>query len=74
VIEVERLPLAPRLDEVGDEPFWAFGEDYELLAALDPEDAEASGFAIVGRCEEGAGVELLFDGRTIGVRGWTHFQ
>jgi len=74
VVEVERLPLVPRLDEVGDEPFWALGEDYELLAALAPEDAETSGFAIVGRCEEGTGVELLLDGRTIEVEGWNHFS
>ena len=74
VIEVERLPLAPRLGEVGDEPFWALGEDYELLAALPPEDAEASGFSVVGRCEEGAGAELLLDGRTLEVEGWSHFR
>jgi len=73
-IEVERLPLAPRLDEVGGEPFWALGEDYELLAALALEDAEASGFAIVGRCEVGAGAELLLDGRPIEVEGWSHFR
>jgi len=46
-----------RIDEVADLPFWSFGEDYELLAALAPEDAEASGFTVVGRCEEGSGVE-----------------
>ena len=74
VIEVERLPLAPRLAEVGDEPFWAFGEDYELLAALAPEDVEASGFPLVGRCEEGTGTELLLDGRAIQVDGWSHFR
>jgi thiamine-monophosphate kinase len=74
LVEVERLPLVPRLDEVGDEPFWALGEDYELLGALAPEDAEVSGFAIVGRCEEGAGVELLLDGQTIEVEGWSHFR
>ena len=33
------------------------GEDYELLAALAPEEAEASGFTIVGACVEGEGVE-----------------
>lgn len=74
VIEVERLPLAPRLAEVGDDPFWALGEDYELLAALAPEDAEASGFAIVGRCEEGTGAEIRRDGRTLEVDGWSHFR
>ena len=73
-IEVERLPLAPRLGEVGDEPFWTLGEDYVLLAALSPEDAEASGFPIVGRCVEGTGVELFLDGRAIEVEGWSHFR
>jgi thiamine-monophosphate kinase len=73
VVEVERLPLAERLAEVGDAPFWTLGEDYELLAALPPADAEASGFAFVGRCEEGAGVELRRDGRPVEVTGWDHF-
>lgn len=73
VVEIERLPLVPRLDEVGDEPFWALGEDYELLAALAPEDAESTGFPIVGRCEDGAGTELLLDGRTVEVEDWRHF-
>jgi hypothetical protein len=27
------------------------GEDYELLAALSPEDAAASGFFVVGHCD-----------------------
>jgi hypothetical protein len=33
------------------------GEDYELLAALAPADADAVGFPVVGHCEEGSGVE-----------------
>jgi thiamine-monophosphate kinase len=57
VIDVDRLPLERRIGEVADRPFWTMGEDYELLAALAPDDAQASGFAIVGRCEEGSGVE-----------------
>jgi thiamine-monophosphate kinase len=74
VVEVERLPLAPGLDEVGDEPFWTLGEDYELLAAVPPEAAEALGYAVVGRCEEGEGVALLDHGRPVDVRGWDHFH
>ena len=57
VLDVEAIPRAPRLEEVDAQPFWTLGEDYELLAALAPEDAEASGFTVVGRCEEGSGVE-----------------
>ena len=57
VLDVGAIPRAPRIEEVSDLPFWTMGEDYELLAALAPEDAAASGFTVVGRCEEGAGVE-----------------
>ena len=54
VIDLERVPLAPgaTVDDLG------FGEDYELLAAV----PSAGGFAEIGRCEEGEGVELLLDG------------
>jgi thiamine-monophosphate kinase len=57
VLEVEKLPLASRIGEVADLPFWTLGEDYELLAALAPEDARASGFPVIGRVEEGSGVK-----------------
>jgi thiamine-monophosphate kinase len=57
VLDVEAIPKAALIDEVADLPFWTLGEDYELLAALAPEDAEASGFTVVGRIEEGSGVE-----------------
>jgi thiamine-monophosphate kinase len=60
VIDLDRLPLADgaTLDDL------AFGEDYELLAATpDPLD-----FAVVGRCEEGSGVEPA------GLGGWEHFR
>lgn len=56
-LEPERIPRAARVEEVGDLPFWALGEDYELLAALAPENVGALGFPAVGRCEEGSGVE-----------------
>jgi thiamine-monophosphate kinase len=74
VVEVEKLPLARRLDDVGDLPFWTLGEDYELLAALEADDATASGFPVIGRCEEGSGVELLLDGEPIALGGWDHFR
>jgi thiamine-monophosphate kinase len=57
VIDVESVPRAPRLEEVADLPFWTMGEDYELLAAVPPEDATKLGLPVVGRVEEGAGVE-----------------
>jgi thiamine-monophosphate kinase len=58
VLELDRVPLAPgaRLDDL------SFGEDYELLAAV----PDAAGFVVVGRCEEGAGVEPS-------IPGWDHF-
>jgi thiamine-monophosphate kinase len=57
VIDVESVPRAPGLDKVAHLPFWTLGEDYELLAALAPDDANASGFPVVGRVEKGSGVE-----------------
>lgn len=65
VIELERVPLAEgaELDDLG------FGEDYELLAAVE----DADGFTVVGRCEEGSGVELLLDGKPYPLRGYEHF-
>jgi thiamine-monophosphate kinase len=58
VLELDRIPLAPgaTVDDL------AFGEDYELLAAV----PAAEGFTVVGRCEAGAGVEPSLP-------GWDHF-
>ena len=67
VLDAEAIPRAPRLDDVADLPFWTLGEDYELLAALAPEDAEASGFSVVGRIEQGSGVEP-------NLPGWDSFR
>jgi len=66
VIELERVPRAPgaSIEDLG------FGEDYELLAAVD----DANGFEVIGRCEEGSGVELLLDGRPVELAGWDHFR
>jgi len=66
VIEVERVPLAPRaeLQDLG------FGEDYELLAAV----ADQKRFSPVGRCEEGEGVLLTLDGEPYELGGWEHFR
>jgi thiamine-monophosphate kinase len=57
VVDPERVPLAQGIGQVADLPFWTMGEDYELLAALAPEDATAVGFPVVGHCEEGSGVD-----------------
>jgi thiamine-monophosphate kinase len=66
VVELERVPLTrgAQLDDLG------FGEDYELLAAT----PDALDFAVVGRCEEGAGVELVLHGRPYELEAWDHFQ
>jgi thiamine-monophosphate kinase len=65
VIDLDRVPLAPgaTLDDLG------FGEDFELLAAVPDPD-----FAVIGRCEEGEGVELLREGRPYSLSGWDHFK
>ena len=66
VVELDRVPLAPGAT-VAD---LGFGEDYELLAAVD----DPGGLAVVGRVEEGEGVELLLAGRPAELSGWEHFR
>ncbi len=65
IVELERVPLAPgaTLADLG------FGEDYELLAAVEEDD----GFAVVGRVEVGEGVDVLFDGEPYGLPSFEHF-
>jgi thiamine-monophosphate kinase len=66
VVELDRVPLAE-----GAEPDdLAFGEDYELLAAVENPD----GFAVVGRCEDGEGVVLLRNGEPAELGSWEHFR
>jgi len=65
VIDLERVPLA----EGATHADLGFGEDFELLAAVE----DARGFAVVGRVEEGEGVELLLEGRPYPLTGWEHF-
>lgn len=65
-IELEHVPLAPgaELDDVG------FGEDYELLATT----PDALGFPVIGRVEEGEGVELTLRGEPYELSSWDHFR
>ncbi len=66
VIDLERVPLArdATIEDLG------FGEDYELLAAT----REPGPFAVIGRCEEGTGVEIRQDGERVVLGGWEHFR
>jgi thiamine-monophosphate kinase len=65
VIELDRVPLAAgaEVDDLG------FGEDYELLAAVE----DPRRFTVIGRCEEGEGVELTLAGEPYELGGWEHF-
>jgi thiamine-monophosphate kinase len=65
-IDIERVPLAEpaELDDLG------FGEDYELLATT----PDPLGFPVVGRVEEGEGVELTLGGEPYSLAGWEHFR
>jgi thiamine-monophosphate kinase len=65
-IEVERVPLADgaELSDLG------FGEDYELLAAVE----DPGRFRVIGSCEEGEGVALTLDGEPYELSGWQHFR
>ncbi len=65
VIDLECVPLAPGATQAD----LGFGEDFELLAAVDV----AAGLAAVGRVEEGEGVALLLNGRPQPLPGWEHF-
>jgi thiamine-monophosphate kinase len=66
VIDLDRVPRAAgaELADLG------FGEDYELLAAT----TEPGSFAVVGRVEEGEGVELLLHGQPYALAGWEHYR
>jgi thiamine-monophosphate kinase len=65
-LELEHVPLAAgaELDDVG------FGEDYELLATT----PDPLGFPMIGRVEEGEGVELTLRGEPYSLAGWEHFR
>jgi thiamine monophosphate kinase len=66
VVDLDRVPLAEGagLDDL------AFGEDYELLAAVE----DPGGFPVIGRCNDGEGVELIRNGEPVVLGGWEHFR
>ena len=66
VIDLERVPLAAGATHAD----LGFGEDFELLAAVEA----AAGFAVIGRVEEGEGVALLLNGTPQPLPGWEHFR
>lgn len=61
VIDADRVPLAggATVEDLG------YGEDFELLAAVE----DADGFTVIGRCEEGEGVGGLGS-----LGGFDHFR
>jgi thiamine-monophosphate kinase len=65
VLELERVPLASgaKVDDL------EFGEDYELLAAVE----ETGRFSVIGRCEQGEGVIATLNGEPYELGGWEHF-
>ncbi len=77
VIELEQVPIADGVAEIAAhfkrdvyELACAFGEDYELLAAV----PKPGRFTVIGRCEEGEGVVFLSGGEPVELSGWDHFR
>jgi thiamine-monophosphate kinase len=65
-IALERVPRAPGA-EIAD---LAFGEDFELLAAVE----DPRSFSVIGRCVDGAGVTFTLEGREYDLTGYQHFS
>ena len=65
VVDLDRVPLADGavIDDL------AFGEDYELVAAV----PDAGRFSAIGEVAEGAGVELHRGGEPYPLAGWEHY-
>ncbi len=66
VVDLDSVPLAEgaTVEDLG------FGEDFELLAAVE----DAGDFPVVGHVEAGEGVELRSAGRARALPGWEHFR
>ena len=64
-IKLDHVPLAAdaTIEDLG------FGEDYELLAAVE----DSGRFVVIGRCTDGEGVALTLNGERYELRGWEHF-
>jgi thiamine-monophosphate kinase len=65
-IELDAVPLADGAT-VGD---LGFGEDFELLAAVE----RPGRFPVIGRCVAGEGVRLSLNGEPHELAGWEHYR
>ena len=66
VVDLDAVPRAggATLDDLG------FGEDFELLAAVQ----HADGFPVIGQVEQGEGVEFVLAGKRVALSGYEHFS
>ena len=65
-IDLDAVPLAPGATRAD----LAFGEDYELLAAVE----RPGRFAVIGRCAAGDGVVFRSAGEPVQLIGWEHYS
>lgn len=65
-IDLDSVPLAP--GALAED--LAFGEDYELLAAVE----RPGRFAVIGRCVAGEGVVFRSSGERVELAGWEHYR
>jgi thiamine-monophosphate kinase len=77
VVDAAAVPVAEGVAEVAERLglttlglACGFGEDYELLAAVE----DPGRFTPVGRCEEGSGTEIRLGGHLVELAGWDHFR
>jgi thiamine-monophosphate kinase len=65
-VDLDAVPLA----EGATIEDLAFGEDFELLAAV----RRRSRFAVIGRCVDGEGVAFSLNGEPYPLAGWEHYS